>query len=162
MPIEAAGAALPKIALKSVPAVFLSWYFQPGHVWDGQMRGAPLSQFEGETLACGTFTRAPAVWRTQEVWLPVGPIVFPLKARYDASRYALPPLSPSSSDTTPVLLLPGMQPLPQLEHLASSDSIAVEDSPPPPVSSELTVAEAQGACPHFAIPLVEDRVEGMN
>ena len=67
MPNEAAGAALPKCAPKSVPAIFLSWHFQPGHVWDGQMCVAPLSQFEGETLACGTFTRAPAVWRTQEV-----------------------------------------------------------------------------------------------
>ena len=78
---------------------------------------APLSQFENDTLAFGTFTRAPAIWRTQEVWLPVRTIVFPLKARYDASRYTLPPLSSNPAGDPPPLLLPGMQPVSHFEPL---------------------------------------------
>jgi len=97
-PNDAAAASLPKFAVRAVPAVFLSWHMQPGHKWDGQVCVAPLSQFENESLAAGSFTKAPRTWLTQEVFLPKGDVFFPLKARYDQARLSLPPLLvPSAS-----------------------------------------------------------------
>jgi len=161
-PNEAAASALPQFAARSVPAIFVCWRLQPGHKWDGQVCVAPLSQFENEPLTLGSFSRAPRTWLTQDLFLPRGNIIFPLKARYDQARYTLPPILVPADVEPSSIVLPGMSlpadgpptPLPSLE-LSAADPPEVEET-------EMDPADADGACPHFRIPPVEEREVGVN
>ena len=162
-PNEAAASALPKFAARSAPAIFLCWHLQPGHKWDGQVCVAPLSQFENEPLTLGSFSKAPRTWLTQDLYLPKGSIIFPLKTRYDQARYVLPPiLVPNTSDLQSISL-PGMtltvdvSPVPLPPLTVSADHVQQDDE-----DVAVDPEDAEGACPHFRIPAVEDHEVGVN
>ena len=145
-----------------MPAVFLSWRLQPGRKWDGQVCVAPLSEFENEPLTAGSFSKAARTWLTQEVFLPKGDIVFPLKARYDQARYVLPPLlSPIASEPVPVSLS-GMQHVSVDPQEEARPEEAVDEPTPCDDHADIDAADAQGAGPHFAIPPIEEGEIGIN
>ena len=162
-PNEAAASALPKFAARSVPAIFLCWHLQPGRKWDGQVCVAPLSQFENEPLMLGSFSKAPRTWLTQDFYLPKGSIIFPLKARYDQARYFLPPILVPAALDPQSISLPGMTPTVDapsvpLPPLTASADLEQPDAEDVAVDPE----DAEGACPHFRIPAVEDHEVGVN
>jgi hypothetical protein len=128
-----------KFAPKATPGVFVGYYMQPGGQWKGDYLVARLEDFASSS---GSLPRPVPVQRVKEV-IQMQEITFPLKARYDAERYADPVgARPDKDDGSLAALWDPLPPAVEEPPIAEEDPPVLQvepDAPPPPAAVNAAV-----------------------